>query len=331
MNGVEVHRVDIPPGAAKIPHEIDEGSLEKSANAVLPARIILPSLEVVVEIRPDGKLDPDSGFGMRVPASGRLSIDVKSVPPFDLTLVPLIWKEDPDYAVVTESEGLTADDDLFRLARDLYPINDFQVIPHEPLMVSLDPVFQNRFELLQEVLALQRIEGKGGHYMGILKNGGFGGRRTNTFLSSLRDYTIAHELGHNLSLSHAPCGNPDGVDPYFPYQRGNIGAWGYDIQSGSLIHPNTPDIMSYCYPPAWISDYHFSHTLQYRLSESYKALIAPDGASMATRTLLLWGGVGENGVLSLEPAFVVEAPPFLPQESGPYRLIGEDSSGNDGY
>ena len=326
LDGAEVHRVDIPSGAAKIPLEIDEGSLEKSANAVVPGSVMVPGLEVVVEIAPDGMLDTESGISMRIPESGRMDIDVQPVPPFDLTLVPLLWSEDPDYTVVTESEGLTADDALFRLSRDLYPINDFQVIPHEPLIVSLDPVHPNAHELLKEVLALQKMEGKGGHYMGILRNGGNGGRYTGAFLSLLRDVVIAHELGHNLSLSHAPCGSPNGVDPYYPYPGGNIGAWGYDILSGELINPNMPDIMSYCYPPAWISDYHFNRTLQYRQSERYRDIIAPDAASTATRTLLLWGGVDEYGGLSLEPAFVVESPPSLPGESGPYRLTGEDKS-----
>ena len=326
LDGAEVHRVDIPSGAAKIPLDIDEGSLEKSANAVVPGSVMVPGLEVVVEIAPDGMLETESGISMRIPESGRMDIDVQPVPPFDLTLVPLLWSEDPDYTVVTESEGLTAEDALFRLSRDLYPLNDFQVIPHEPLMVSLDPVHPNAVELLKEVLALQKMEGKGGHYMGILRNGGNGGRYTGAFLSSLWDVVIAHELGHNLSLSHAPCGGPDGVDPYYPYPGGNIGAWGYDILSGELINPNMPDIMSYCYPPAWISDYHFKLALRYRQSERYMDVIAPVDASMATRTLLLWGGVDEYGMLSLEPAFVVESPPSVPRESGSYRLAGEDAS-----
>ena len=328
LNGAEVHSAVIPSGAAKIPLEIDEGSLELSANAEVPASVIVEGLELVVEIEPHDKLDSDSGIGMRIPASGRMSIKILAVPPFDLTLVPLVWSEDPDFTVVTESAGLTADDALFRLSRDLYPISDFRVFLNDPLMVSLDPVFQNSFELLKEVLAFQKMDGKGGHYMGIVKDGGLGGRPTNVFLSELSDYTIAHELGHNLSLSHAPCGGVDGWDNYFPYPKGNIGAWGYDILTGSLIDPGTPDILSYCYPPAWISDYHFIKALQYRRSERYRDVVAPASASKGTRTLLLWGGLGEYGELSLEPAFVVRAHASLPKESGPYRLVGEDFSVN---
>ena len=46
-----------------------------------------------------------------------------------------------------------------------------------------------------------------------------------------------------------------------------------------------------------------------------------------TRGLLLWGGVSENGALLLEPAFVVDAPPSLPQLDGPYWIIGVDQDG----
>ena len=36
---------------------------------------------------------------------------------------------------------------------------------------------------------------------------------------------IAHELGHNLSLYHAPCGGAQGPDPSFPQRDGSIGSW----------------------------------------------------------------------------------------------------------
>lgn len=39
---------------------------------------------------------------------------------------------------------------------------------------------------------------------------------------------IAHELGHNMSLLHAPCGNPDRIDPSYPHANGTIGDWRYD-------------------------------------------------------------------------------------------------------
>ena len=44
---------------------------------------------------------------------------------------------------------------------------------------------------------------------------------------------VAHELGHNFSLRHAPCRVND-VDPRYPWPNGNIGVWGYDSRDGGL-------------------------------------------------------------------------------------------------
>ena len=80
--------------------------------------------------------------------------------------------------------------------------------------------------------------------------------------------------------------------------------------------------MGYC-APRWISDYHFTNALRFRLSEA-----EPDPGP-PTRSLLLWGGAGADGVPFLEPAFVVEAPPTLPQSGGEYRLTGRTGGGTE--
>ena len=91
--------------------------------------------------------------------------------------------------------------------------------------------------------------------------------------------------------------------------------------------PSRPDLMSYC-GPRWISDYHFTNALRYRLHTA-----APEGLSslVATpaRSLLLWGGVGAGGAPFLEPAFVVEAPASLPRSTGEYGIIGRTGAGDE--
>ena len=97
---------------------------------------------------------------------------------------------------------------------------------------------------------------------------------------------IAHELGHNLSLYHAPCGPAGDLDPSYPYADGSTGAWGYDFrEDGSLMPPHHKDLMSYC-GPTWISDYHFTNALGYRLFDEGP----PSAAAVAAASLLLWGG-----------------------------------------
>ena len=54
---------------------------------------------------------------------------------------------------------------------------------------------------------------------------------------------MLHEVGHNLSLRHAPCGDPSNPDPNYPYANATMGAgnrfiWGYDADGQSLHRPD---------------------------------------------------------------------------------------------
>ena len=131
-----------------------------------------------------------------------------------------------------------------------------------------------------------------------------------------------------MSLYHAPCGEAGGPDPSYPYPDGSIGAWGYDFRDGgSLVHPRTGrDLMSYC-NPRWISDYSFSNALRYRLFDEGSPAAAVIAAS--SKSLLLWGGVAADSVPYLEPIFVVNAPPTLPDSAGEHRITGRTASGGE--
>ena len=322
-----VHDVVIPAGPVKIPIEIDEGSIEQSANALVPASVVKPGLQLVVDMGDDGVPGPGLDIVDRVPETGRMDYDVRSVPDFNLTLVPLLWMENPEFEVVTRTEDLGPNDDLFRLTRDLLPIKEFQLDIHDPVYTSFRPVLDYGTQILSEIEALRVLEGKPGHFMGIWVETGFGVAKMRglSSVASLEGSIMAHELGHNMSLGHAPCGVAPNPDRLFPNADGSIGAWGYDHLSGELRHPSSPDIMSYCLQNVWISDYHFKKAVDYRTYEEeamlYSALSAP------TKSLLLWGALSKGGDLALEPSFVAEAPPVLPQGDGPYRLAGEDVDG----
>ena len=334
QNGTRVHTADISSrGTTKVLQENNDGypviDLSSSANAEIPGSVVMPGLEMVVEIDPHGTLDPSLGIGGRIPETGRMPIDVKAVPPLNLTLVPLLWRENPDHSVVTTAKSLSADDDVFWDTRNLLPVHDLNLSVREPVWTSLDPVDSNKRELVEEVRVIKTMDGASGHYMGILRQedgqlgGGIAYQPGTTLVSSLHAPSIAHELGHNLSLGHAPCRTDDFLDSFYPYTDGNIGVWGYDFHTGTLVPPTRPDLMSYC-DPHWISDYNFKKALEYRLSEDAR----PSSKPTATRTILLWGGVNAGRELFLEPTFVVTAPPALPDENGPYLLTGEDVAGS---
>ncbi|MXW71109.1 MAG: hypothetical protein F4Z74_06625 [Acidobacteria bacterium] len=328
IDGRETHVEDIPGKSAPTPVEVDESSLSTSANAETPGWVVQPGLEMMIEIDPEGTLDPALGVARRIPATGRLAIEVAAMPLLDLTLIPFIWTETQDSSIVEVVEAMAADPENHErlgLTRDLLPIGDLAVTPHEPVLSSSN----NALTLLRQTGMIRTVEGGAGHYKGMMMPPVTGARGVAyrpgwTSFSQPYPDVIAHELGHNFNLRHAPCGDPAGVDPSFPYPDGSTGAWGYDFDSG-LVPPSIPDLMTYCGPPDGTSDYHFTKALRFRMNETESAAAAD--RLPPTRALLLWGGADADSVPFLEPAFVVDAPPQLPRAAGPYRLSGRSSGG----
>ena len=326
--GNETHTMRIPGRPTPIPTDVDEGSLSKSTNAEIPGEIVRPGLEMVIEIDPEGTLGPELGVARRIPETGRLAVDVREMPPFDLTVIPFLCSSNPDSALVEITAGMAADPEGHELlwdTRTLLPVGGLKVTAHEPVLNSPN----NCGRSLGQTEAIRRLEGGTGYYMGIrnwYSPPGAAFVRGRSSVSIPDASTIVHELGHNMSLSHANCGGVIGADPVFPTRYGSIGAWGYDFRDGgSLVHPTVPDLMSYC-RPAWISAYHFNNALRYRLSDEGASGAAV--ASSSTRSLLLWGGVDADGELFLNPAFVADAPTALPDAAGEHRITGRRASGS---
>ena len=323
VDGRETHVEHVPGKSEAIPAKVNEGSLATSVSAQIPGSVVQPGLEMVVEVDPDGTLDPALGVARRIPAAGRLAVDVRALPPLELTVIPFLWAQAPDSSILDAVRGMAVDPEGHALLADvraLLPVGALGVTAHEPVLSSSNDARR----LMEETEAIRVLESGSGHYLGTMA-GPVTGPSGVAFLpgragfSVPRSGTIAHELGHNLGLHHAPCGGAGDPDPSFPHPDGSAGAWGYDFARGQLVRPTTPDLMSYCGPPDGISDYHFANALRYRLFEARAAAVttvAPE------RSLLLWGGAGADGAPFLNPVFVVEAPPALPDSAGAYTLTG---------
>lgn len=335
QNGRETHVAEVRGASAPIPTEVDESSLDKSVNAEIPGRVIQPGLEMVIEIDPDGTLDSSLGVARRIPETGRLAVDVGAMPVFDLTLVPFIWTETGDESIVSLVREIAASPDTHELLADtrtLLPIHDIEVTAHEAVLSSSN----DGWDLFRKTTAIRAMEGGSGHYMGMMawpRTGPSGVARLpgRSSFAGAGSFVIAHELGHNLNLYHAPCGGAGGPDPSFPYSDGSIGAWGYDFRDGGqLVPPSATDLMCYGTDRTWISDYSFTNALRFRLSDADSVgLPSPPMDAPPTKALLLWGGVDADTMPFLEPAFVVEAPPVLPEARGDYRLSGRSAEGRE--
>ncbi len=338
VDGAEVYTVDIPGQSTPIPTELAyaEASLERSANIRIPGSVIQPGLEMIIDIDPDRTLDAGLEMIRRIPESGRISVGVEMMPTLELTMVPFVWQMEPDYTAVELIEQMAQDPQGHRLlseTRTLLPVNDIAVRAHPPVLTSTN----DGDRLLDLVATIRVLEGGTGYWMGAFSGeatGAWGVALINGWISYVRlgivdqseeALTIAHELGHSMSLWHAPCGVGAAVDPGYPYPNAAIGSWGIDSRSGNdiLVPLTQSDMMSYCVP-AWISEYNFNIAMNHRLDREASA----KRVTASVPVLLVWGGTDEGGTPYLNPVFAVHAPPSLPSGGGEYRLVGRAANGD---
>ena len=339
LDGTQTHVADIPAQSTAIPTEIDEGSLSASGNVEIPASVVRPGLEMVVEIDPDRTIAAEHGLTTRIPETGRMAIGVTDFPTLKLTIIPFVNERRPDESVIDQARAMAADPyghSLLSATRDLLPVRVIEATAHDTVWTNSPSISKQ----IDDTIAIRSLETGSGHYLAMmaryhfppgyaLRNATGGAMYPGWVLASLPDASsIAQHLGHNMNLDNAPCG-VYGTDPLYPHRDGSIGSWGYDFTAG-LVSPATKDLMSYC-NPRWISPYHFTKAANYRvLAEgSAQAATPAAAADQDRRTLLLWGGVDPGGEPFLNPAFVVDAPPVLPDSAGEHRLIGRTADGRE--
>ncbi len=358
VRGREAHRASLEPPESGIPVDVEEGRLAHSFNARIPGRVLQPGLEMVVELDPDGVLPLQEGSESRFPASGRLALDVRELPPLNKTIVPVLYhteaRRESNPIVDATTRDMVGPDTYGAVAhlRGMMPIADLNLRLREPYYTFADTIESGGANhLFGEIDMLRHLEGDPGeYYHGIYYifpsdwPGGLGGEGY-TAISGIWRHPVhiknvfAHEFGHDLSLWHAWCNVPPSHPAYTPYPDGSIGVWGHRFTDGDgtgfgqLLDPELhndvmgtdncpewrPDL------PNWLADHNFIRTFEHRLDlASARARVAR--SAPPRESLLLWGGV-HQGNLRLEPAFAHDVRPKLPETFGPYRLEGFDAAG----
>ncbi len=314
--------LDIPGKPGPVPQEVGESDASQSVNAIVPGWLIQPGLEMVIDVDPNGTLANTVDIVRRIPSEGRLQANVTELPTMDLTVIPWIWPQDPDEEIVDLTDDLSPSSDVLSDTRDLLPVGDLDVTLHAPVYTTS----RSGFNILDETEALRVMEGGTGYYLGLTSRhdvqvgvAGVAWRDGWAAWSWFNSGVIAHELGHNMSLGHAPCGVNG--DPLYPEPDGKVGSFGFDIETGpkSVIAPNISDFMSYC-GPTWVGEWHFKRMVRHRLRREKNM----DRSVVSGKALLVWGGRDENGELFLNPAFLVHASNEPPSD-GPYELTGRSA------
>ena len=329
MNGGPATVVDIPPKSAAIPVSMDEGDLTKSANAVIPGDLVQPGLEMVIQIDPDRTTDPGLGVRRRIPRTGRLQLDIQAAPVLDLTLIPFVFETHPDSSLVDLVEDVAADPAghaMLEYTRTLLPVGDLNVTAHLPVRTRA----KHSVELLIETLIIRIIEGQEGTLSGIdavaVEGSAWERRRAGSVPAlPLRARGRSRQCSASISvLAPHPAVGIVPI-PAFPTPTDPSAPGGYDRRAGRLLPPSTTALMGDCDPPFWVSDYNFANGLRFRASEFDRPTLFD--RAPGTGTLLLSGGVDEDGMPFLEPAFVVDAPAALPQAPGDHSITGLSADG----
>lgn len=332
QGNTEVRNVVLESPADTVPTGRSDGDLTTTWNTLVEASLIRPGLRVVAEVDPAGAVAESNEDDNVFPATGRLAVEVRDAPPLAITLVP----------VRQNATGLQGDvsagnrRDYLDLASRLYPLPGYNAFVRDVFITdapALQPDDANGgwITVLNEIAALQAADPEGRDHYGVVRLNYSSGLAGLGFIGvgasigydqpSDRGRIAAHELGHTWNRRHAPCGNPSGPDPGYPYTGGRIGRIGYDPLTGLLKSRDLPDVMGYCANP-WISDYTYEGVLEFRGTASAGASARAPG-----QALLVWGRIADGRAV-LEPAFRIVSPPVLPRRAGPYAVEGTAADGS---
>ena len=329
-NPAPVATYNLSAPSASVPLVTDQGSLNSSWNQLIPAAQVTTGLRILADVDPGNGVPESDEADNSYPASGlQEELDVRMVAPLNIHMVPVIVGPLTGDVTATNKEQFVA---TLKKAMPVEAVNvTLRLTPYSSSVDSLPSDGSSEWgTVLNEIRTLQVADGTGKYFYGVVKTtygsgiAGIGYVPGKSAVGWDRmpsgDGVLAHEVGHNLSLQHAPCGHPGGEDPSFPYLDGAIGVWGLDVGTLTLKAPSSVDLMGYCNGINWISDYHYQKALDYRQS------IMGSTVAGAQTGLLVWGRI-VNGLVTLEPAFEIAAPIQLPEQRGAYVLEGLDDHG----
>ena len=297
------------------------GDMTMSYDLALSADVIQPGLEVALTFDPDDRMEGVHG-------TETVGLQVESMPPLSLTVVPTLGDKIPG-DVRQWANDLDEDHHDIFVVKTLMPVSTLDLRIREPYETDANlRRTAGWVRWLEEMLALWGTESGAwqDYYFGAVLPfngspvGGVGYVGGTASVGFAVGDVFTHELGHNLSLRHAPCGGAGSTDRNYPHRDGRIANWGFNAETGKLVSPLVKDVMGYC-RPNWISTYHFTKVYEYRKRQT--------SSPKRGLALMIWGHVTPGGELVLNPMFEVDALLSEQEPDGEYRAVGYGPNGEE--
>ena len=337
VNGTVFDNLTLGAGENSTRLTAEQGFLASSYNVELPASVVQTGLSFIVELDPANEIAEANEGDNRFPASGTRTVEVRNIGNVGLRLVPITVSANNRTGNVNAGNL----DQIMDVSRRLHPVLGYDVDIREAYTTS-NPAFQandqNRSwtNVLSELSGVRAAESNRVYagFVSVTYNSGVAGIGQLGNKTSLNwDYlpsasgVLAHELGHNYSAFHTPCGGPGGPDPGWPtsgnYIGGYAGTYGFDFTDQTVKSPLLfTDLMGYC-NSQWISDFSYVKMMSW-LTNNAGVTLTSVASAAEQPGILVWGRMA-NGEVVLEPAFEVNARPSVPA-SGMHRVtfVGTD-------
>jgi hypothetical protein len=306
----------------------------QSYNAILPATWVAPGLSVRIDIDAEQRLGTPIAVNATPAVGTATNIDLVLVPLVSGTNVPQM----PDLALV-------ADELVRRMPVQRGRVSVSMRAPYT-LTSAIDGVDTDAdwSNALSELEQLRRSEAPARQYFGMVRPMVSAGTAGIGYVNSVGasspnlsamgwdasrsswPRTVIHELGHNFSRQHAPCGGAANPDLNYPYPDGALSTTPlFESLLDDIVSPaNQFDVMGYC-SGSWFSDYNFRGVQRFLEARPQPALVTVQAATQSNDLVLVAGRISADGVSFAPVQLARGVAPVA--ASGAYRLRVVAASG----